>query len=101
MNRRQKMKRMKQELEWYKKQMVPMREVERPEIKTLVNVSYYHMHDYKGRVDAVRREVGATLAHVIAEQYIEYDSNIVDIGGDAMMKVTAKIRVVPHGGDSI
>lgn len=27
MNRRQKMKRMKQKLEWYKKQMVPVREV--------------------------------------------------------------------------
>mgnify|MGYP006992182280 CR=1 FL=1 len=100
MNRRQKMKRMKRELEWYKKQMVPTREVgygsERLEVKTLVNVSYYHMHDYYGRrLENMYREVGATLAHVIHEKYIEYSEEPVDMYGDQMMKVTAKIRVVP------
>lgn len=96
MNRRQKMKRMKRELEWYKKQTVPFKiEVERLEVKTLGNVSYYHMHDYYGRrLENIYREVGATLSHVISEKYIEFDEELVDIGDSPMMKVTAKIRVV-------
>lgn len=106
MNRRQKMKRMKQELEWYKKQMVQTRDVgvdvERREVKTLVNVSYYYIHDYNGRgLENIYREVGATLSHVISENYIEFSEEQVNVYGDPMMKVTAKIRVVPHGGDGI
>ena len=107
MNRRQKMKRMKQELEWYKKQMVPVREVgidiRECDIRTLVNVSYYHMHDYYGRrLENMYREVGATLAHIIHENFIEYSEEPVDIYGDQMMKITAKLKVVvPYGGDRI
>lgn len=97
------MKRMKQELEWYKKQMVPVMEVgvDRREVKTLVNVSYYYMHDYNGRsLENIHREVGATLSHVISENYTEYDEEMVGIGDCPMMKITAKVRVVvPYGGD--
>lgn len=100
MNLRQKNKKLKRELEWYKKQMVPTREVSRPEIKTLVNVSYYDIHDYNGRsLENIYREVGATLTHLINEKYITFDEELVEVGSYPMMKVAAKIRVVPDGGD--
>lgn len=110
MNLRQKKKRLKRQVESMRAEMDAMRRIEqplvkvkRPEVKTVANISYYHMHDYNGRRLAdMHREVGSIITHIINEEYIEFSEELIDIGACPMMKITAKLRVVvPDGGDGV
>lgn len=108
MNLRKKKKRLKKQVESMRAELDSMLKkpapvvVKRPEIKTLANISYYYPHEYNGRsLDSMRREVGAIITHAIANEYVEFNEELIDdICGGPMMKITAKLRVVvPDGGD--
>lgn len=111
MNRRQKMKRMKQELEWYKKQMVPTREVvvdmRQMRVETLRGSSYFHssLDDYmrtrdpEGFIASVKDELCNDLAQSL-EDFI--DIKIAYYEDDDIYEYIGELKVVvPHGGDRI
>lgn len=112
MNRRQKMKRMKQELEWYKKQMVPTHEVgydsRQMKVETLCASQYYSKShvDYlysmnpEGLVERIREDFIDSLASGL-EDYIQF-SGIDHTDMPDTYEIIGKLKVVvPHGGDRI
>lgn len=112
MNRRQKMKRMKQELEWYKKQFVPTRKVavdsRQMRVETLCSSQFYsksHM-DYlysvnpEGLAERIREDVIDYLSPTL-EDYI-YFTGVHRTDMPDTYEVIGKLKVlVPHGGDRI
>lgn len=107
MNRRQKMKRMKQELEWYKKQLVPTREVavdsRRYDIvdiaaKQIFSKEEIMFYDEIDMIDILTRKVTSCV-----DEYIEFKGPIYKMPESpdgAIMYARLKV-VVPHGGDRI
>lgn len=106
MNRRQKMKRMKQELEWYKSQCVPVREVR-------YDSRQYDIQRFCANVELVKdltpypdeEIVHKMLANRLTEvisKHMEVEgpvSYIHPIAGE-MLRCRASIKlVVPYGGD--
>lgn len=111
MNRRQKMKRMKQKLEWYKK-MVPVREVRydsrQMRVETLRVSCYYsgmmleHLRNNDNLEwfdNILKEDFSKALSKKIGD-YIQFRSGCIDSDGD--VKYTGELKVVvPHGGDRI
>lgn len=104
------MKRMKQELEWYKKQMVPTRKVvvdsRQMRVETLYSSQFYsksHM-DYlysvnpEGLAERIREDFVDSLASGL-EDYIQF-SGIDHTDMPDTYEIIGKLKVVvPHGGD--
>ena len=111
MNRRRKMKRMKQELEWYKKQMVPTREVwydsREMRVETLCASSYYHasLDAHCRRIDQENHimHIKESICRELAESLEDYITvNIAYYEDDDIYEYIGKLKVVvPHGGDRI
>ena len=106
MNRRQKMKRMKQELEWYKKQMVPTREVgvdmREMRVETLRVVDYAvdrgNGLPEHAIVSYLMKGFRPHLRPYLTIHKEEVPSN--EFG--RKYRYSAELRVVvPHGGDDI
>lgn len=103
MNRRQKMKRMKQELEWYKKQMVPTREVRydsrEMRVETLCASSYWHgsldahcrARDPEGYATTVKEHICNDLAECL-EDYIKVD--VAYYEDDDIYEYIGKLKVL-------
>lgn len=103
MNRRQKMKKMKQELEYYKKQDVSVKEIKYNRrdmrIKTFAASSYWHgslnAHcwaiDPEGFITTVKEHICSELATVL-EDYISID--VVHHKNDDIYEYIGKLKVV-------
>ena len=111
MNRRQKMKRMKQELEWYKKQTVPVREVVYDSMQMRVETLRANQFYNKDTIDYIREKNPQSLDEMFREDIVDHltpwleefirlkcihskdnTPNTYNVIGE--LKV-----VVPHGGD--
>ena len=110
MNRRQKMKRMKQELEWYKKQMVPTREVgvdmRQTRVETLRAEKVIVSNDPLEVLppeEYIFSQLNKMLLNEL-QKYIIYNRKIGPWLGPLPEKFiyTAELKVVvPYGGDRI
>ena len=110
MNLRQKHKKLKQELEWYKKQMVPTREVvvdsRQMRVETLCANQFYsksHM-DYlysvnpEGLAEQIREDLIDSLSPSL-EDYVHF-TGIHHTDMPDTYEIIGKIKVVvPDGGD--
>ena len=104
MNRRQKMKRMKQELEWYKKQCVPTRKVavdsRQMRVETLraeqmfIPRGYLYSNEQIVK-DSLQRDLGRLLTN-----YIKWDRKFSSCSDCQVISAELKV-VVPYGGDRI
>lgn len=111
MNRRQKMKRMKRELEWYKKQMVPCKReyITLPfRIETVKASCAYscmmleHLRkndNWEWFDNLLKEDFSKALSKQIGD-YIQFRSGCIDGNGDLIYTGELKV-VVPHGGDRI
>lgn len=110
MNLRQRHKKLKQELEWYKKQLVPTRKVavdsRRMRVETLRASQYYSKShvDYlysmnpEGLAESVRKDMIDSLAPSL-EDYIQFAGIEHKYTVDTY-EIIGKIKVVvPDGGD--